>query len=693
METQENSYFFCSIRHVENSPELEMLTDQLRKYASRTSTLIYLLDAPMTMEPQYSYHHAVILLVAKCKICLINMQEDNEDDFEDYKEDFQEDLGHLSQKFEYIQHLGRPRKWKDSLIESTNISRVLDERITISDFLKTIALEDKRQQRRADFLVSLLTGSINDIKRSGGEFPETLLDQVKKKIILFDGDQSRFIYCAPPANQKRVTIQGLAGTGKTELLLHKLKDLYTKEKDSRIVFTCFNKTLARSMESRIPDFFDFMRVDEQIQWKKRLWVMHSWGSGGKPETGLYSYFCWKYRLNFYNARWSFQWVCDMALAELKEKLSKEGELEPCFDYILIDESQDFPQSFFELCEFAAKKTVYIAGDIFQDIYDRTISQSIKSDFLLNKCYRTDPKNLMFAHAVGMGLYERPVIRWLENQEWELCGYSISQENGVFSLSRSPLRRFEDLEMSGIPSIVLEGAGSEWRSIGKRVLEIIAQIRQQHNTVKPEDIAVVFLGTDNENYLFADWLAASIKTYFQWDAVKGYESKDNSQSAVFVSNRNNIKGLEFPFVICVALGEIIKNIRFRNVVYMTLTRSFITSYFLVNSELNREFLNLYQDAVSRILRNNRMDLRKPNRKELETIERQITIDMPRPSRPVRDIVVQRLVERNVPEKYRGDIIDSMIRLVQKTGINTEDAIQQSTDAIIQAYAGVWRYDEE
>ena len=127
--------------------------------------------------------------------------------------------------------------------------------------------------------------------------------------------------------------------------------------------------------------------------------------------------------------------------------------------------------------------------------------------------------------------------------------------------------------------------------------------------------------------------------------------------------------------------------------MTLTRSFITSYFLVNSELNREFLNLYQDAASRILRDNRMDLRKPNQEELETIERQITIDTPRPLRSLHDIIAQRLLERNVPEKYRHSIIDNMIGVIQETGANTEDEIQQRTDMMIQAYAGVWRYDEE
>ena len=61
-------------------------------------------------------------------------------------------------------------------------------------------------------------------------------DKIKQKIVLFDGDQTRFIYTKP--SKKKILIQGLSGTGKTELLLHKLRDLYTASKENRIIFTC-----------------------------------------------------------------------------------------------------------------------------------------------------------------------------------------------------------------------------------------------------------------------------------------------------------------------------------------------------------------------------------------------------------------------------------------------------------------------
>lgn len=76
---------------------------------------------------------------------------------------------------------------------------------------------------------------------------------------------------------KVVTIQGLSGTGKTELLLHKLKDLYTSEDDTKIFFTCHNIALANTLRERIPTFFNFMKVEKQIEWNKRLWVNRALG--------------------------------------------------------------------------------------------------------------------------------------------------------------------------------------------------------------------------------------------------------------------------------------------------------------------------------------------------------------------------------------------------------------------------------
>ncbi|MHB9832119.1 MULTISPECIES: ATP-binding domain-containing protein [Pseudomonas syringae group genomosp. 2] len=72
---------------------------------------------------------------------------------------------------------------------------------------------------------------------------------------------------------------------------------------------------------------------------------------------------------------------------------------------------------------------------------------------------------------------------------------------------------------------------------------------------------------------------SIPGILSWKVNKAYESKRKIKDTLFVSNRNHVKGLEFPFVICVA-ETISRSHSLRNALYMMLTRSFIKTYLLI-----------------------------------------------------------------------------------------------------------------
>ncbi len=678
-----NNMFYCDI---ESNDSTKGVIELLTEYAQSSSSQVYIINAPLNVEDDaYDYKYGAAILIPKHKILLVDFSNDC-DEFKDYCEDFIEDLGYLSEKYDYKMQLGRPRLWRNKLVESVNVSE-LD---SIEDIINKSSLDSVVDQRNADYLISLLIGSINDINRIGGQYPDTLLDQVKKKIILFDGDQSRFIY-SDSSTSKRITIQGLAGTGKTELLLHKLKDLYLKDKDCKIAFTCFNRILARSMKKRVPEFFNFMRVEEQIEWDKRLWVMSSWGSEGRLNSGVYAYICSFYGLKFHSYAYNrtFDDVCKIALSELHKK----SEYDCCFDYVLIDESQDFPESFFQLCEKVTKKNVYLAGDIFQDIYDCSIDKSVKSDYLLNKCYRTDPRTLMFAHAVGMGLYEKPVIRWLNDEEWESCGYIVNRQNNNFSLSRIPLRRFEDVDLTEVNSI--EVIGYPMDSVEKKIFEIIDDIRDKNPTVEAGDIAIVFLeGSSRANYQLADYLAMKIDSKYDWKAVKGYEVKDKVTDAVFISNRNNIKGLEFPFVICLVRGRITDNVFSRNTIYMMLTRSFITSYLVINNyspqqslleeNFNGEFIDVYSKAAESICSTGIMQLREPPQSEKEQQNQKVSIAVTK-QRSAKD-VVEGVINKfpQLSAKNRKRILVAMMELIGDEGVMTEYEIQDRTQKMISAF---------
>ena len=607
-----NSLFYCNI---ENTEEIDELVRGLEQYTEKNVNPVYIIDRPLEEENNYSYEKAVALLIPKYKIMLINYGK-RQDEFEDFCEDFVEDIGQLSKKYDYVKLLGRPRQWKEEFIEKYDYDEIVGR--PLSEFLAWNKLDSNEKQRKGEFLISLLTGSINDIERTGIEYPDTILEKIRRKIILFDGDQTRFIFDEP--HKDKIIIQGLAGTGKTELLLHKIKALYLDKAEYKIVFTCHNKILADNLRERIPEFFDFMKVDEQIKWQEKLWVMSSWGSKSDSNSGVYSYICNYYHIPFERFSYSvtFNEICRNALQHLNEI----KEFEPCFDYILIDESQDFTNGFFDLCKKVTRHCLYIAGDIFQNVFDNESISEVNPDFLLNKCYRTDPKTLMCAHAIGMGLFNPTpdsYMRWLDDKAWEDCGYDIKKETGYYNLYRKPLRRFEDLGSTGLENIEIISISRDLYA--EQILKIIEKLKTENPTLRPDDIGIMFLENINSNYKIANGLQVRIKEKFGWDVNIGYESKEKRKGAVFISNRNNVKGLEFPFVICLMQAPLDRDLQTRNSIYMMLTRSFITSYFILPDE-DPKTIEYIKKGVKFVNENGYLHIAEPNAQQRQQLNNAI-----------------------------------------------------------------------
>jgi superfamily I DNA and RNA helicase len=589
-----SGYFFLQIEQNENNRHF---IEEVEKWSVEKKEQAYIIDRPLVENKyKYSYDQACVLLIPRHKITFVNFSS-NTKIFEEYCEDFIEDLASLSDKFRYKEEIGRPRVWKDTLIERVHYKNSEN----FNSIINHILINEPSDQRIIELLISLLTGSINDIQKVRAAIPENLLDKVKQKILLFDADQTRFIY--RDVHKKQIRIQGLSGTGKTELLLHKLKDIYICNDFSKIAITCHNKILADNLNNRIPEFFNFMRVEQQIEWNKRLWCVHAWGSQYDLNSGIYSYICNKYGIPF--QRWSvstsFETVCQKAISDL----NNIKEIDHAFDYMFIDESQDFSESFFELCGKITKEKVYIAGDIFQGIFDATIIAKISPDFLLSKCYRTDPKTLMFAHALGMGLFEDKKLRWLEDEEWKACGYVVEKEsNGsTYYLKREPLRRFEDISKMNFNCVEIHYSDDEFLQYCiKETIEIIKDIIINYPTVKASDIGIILLDNTKQIYAIADALAQLIPREIRWNVNKAYESKQKTHDKIFISNRNNVKGLEFPFIICIT-QDIYNSYSYRNGLYMSLTRSFLKSYLITSKSSNSSLLEKIQIGLANINKNN------------------------------------------------------------------------------------------
>lgn len=557
------------------------------------------------------YKNGFVFLQPGYPIVFIGLDE-NEDDLDYYKEQFLLDLNTLSDKFKYDKYIGRQLKWKKYISE-----KYLIEYLDSYKELKQYNLDDKR---KTELLISLIIGSINQIENILIKAPENLLDKVKNKIQLFDGDQTRFIYDSE-SDLKKIRIQGLSGSGKTELLLHKLKEIYLKDGDSKILFTCHNKILSNSLKSRIPTFFNFMKVDVQIDWEKLLCV-HAWGATLNPFSGAYRYICEKYDLNFYtfSRENTFDKVCKVAIKELKGKIRNDDQ--KIFDYVFVDESQDFPKSFIDLIELVTKKQIYIAGDVFQNIFDNIDSNSVEPNFLLKKCYRTDPRTLMIAHGMGLGVFEEKAIKTLTLNEWKACGYNVLEHQKQYELSRDPTRRFEDLESESIVSFEMLTLNKSIynNDLIDYIVGIINSICKENSTVTVSDIGIVFIDRDPIVYKYVEYFCSKLDQLIQWDVNNAVKSKDKIQNQLFVSNINNVKGLEFPFIICIS-NTIRNDVSYRNSLYMTLTRSFLKTYYVVGT-IDKELNNSFTTNIENVNSTRKMFVNI----QQETLPESLTIDL-------------------------------------------------------------------
>lgn len=601
-----NSNYFYS--NIVQSTKNKSFLEKMHAIAESIKQQVYVLSGPLTdSKYQYNDDSLMIVLSSKRKIAFVTTRKINSD-FEDLCEDIIEDIGSVSDKYGYKEKIGRPRKWRDRLTGIYSTKEIDDVRTW---FCKDIAITDTGDFRTLDLLVSLFIGSINDAKNITTEEPDNLLDKVKHKIQLFDGQQTRFIYEELEAESKRITIQGLSGTGKTELLMHKLKDLYVKNENAVFGFTCYNKILSRKLKERIPEFFNFMKVEQQIDWN-RLLCVSAWGNYGNERSGIYRYICNFYEISFYSLRecGSFNTACQKAIEQIRNKVKDYGF---AFTYMFIDESQDFKESFFKLSELVTEKKCFIAGDIFQSIFEEKKQDATPPNFLLSKCYRTDPKTLMFAQALGMGLFEKEKLWWLDKDQWEQCGYNVEIEKRQYTLTREPLRRFEDVDPDFDSLKIIE-----IQDFVRGTINLIKKIYSEFPTVNPDDIAIIFLDTDNYIYQSAGEIEHVIGLELGIECNIAYESKKTEKGKILISNKNNVKGLEYPFVICIT-KKILKEKNYRNTMYTMLTRSFLRSYLLLPKGEDNGFTKEMYEGGQRIMKEKKIVVIEPTDREQEEIK--------------------------------------------------------------------------
>lgn len=666
-----NSFFYTQ---VSRNPRNDDILSKLEAYSNKHKKQIYVVNRPLA-DKDVSFGYDDGFLLMSPGYSLVFMSFEKTDEFEEYQEDFIDDIYSISKKYKFVSKIGRPRAWKDVVTKYF----IYNDATKVSDIFKSFKIDEHLDRRISDILISLVTGSINDSAYVEMDYGGDILEKVKQKILLFDGDQTRFIYS--DNGEKVTTIQGMSGTGKTELLLHKLKEVYIENEDRnvKIALTCHNEILASSLRDRLPSFFNYMRVDKQIEWNEKLWCIRAWGSESDQNSGIYSKICKFYDASFqrYNYGVDFDYVCKEVLDFIKKSnlVKSKGFV---FDYFFIDESQDFGESFFELIKLVTKEKVFVAGDIFQSIFENYKPKNTP-DFLLNKCYRTDPRTLMFSHSIGLGLFESPKLSWLTDEQWEAYGYHIKVAGRQYELSRDKLLRFEDIQDSDHSSVQLINADADIDVNNfQAIIDVIKNIKKEYPTVKVDDIGIIFLANANKTVVSAaETLSYYIKDVFGWEVNKAFETRRPMEGKLFVSSKNHVKGLEFPFVICVA-----KNIQssesYRNSLYMVLTRSFLKSYFLISEANNPGLIDRYQKNLDFINENNFISVEKPTDEEIKKMENNFKV----PKEKIKDLFeISTIVfdEYAIHKGIREDVFDFI-----KTSVDERNVSLDSIRGLVDWY---------
>ena len=283
----------------------------------------------------------------------------------------------------------------------------------------------------------------NQIKDEKSEKIGQAIKLLDKKLALLDDKQHEAAIQIPDGPQR---IRGLAGTGKTIILTMKAAYLHGRYPDRKILYTFHTQSLYNQIRDLITKFYrDFENNDPN--WDNLL-IMHSWG-GKTTNEGVYYRTCLRNSirsLGLNNTPYgedSFDHVCKDVL---KHKLIPE------FDFSILDESQDFPASFFQLVyritkspkriifaydelqtlgEIVTKNTIDLFGTDTQnkplvDFSEGEYFGGIEMDFILKKTYRNPSELMLVAHGIGMGIYNQDGIMQIieDKHTWESIGYIL-----------------------------------------------------------------------------------------------------------------------------------------------------------------------------------------------------------------------------------------------------------------------------
>ena len=451
-----------------------------------------------------------------------------------------------------------------------------------------------------------------------------VLNRIQQKETCFDLEQRKVAMVSIDSPQR---IRGLAGSGKTILLTMKAALYHLSNPEAEILYTYYTKDLYELIRKLIERFYRESADNHEPNWKK-IHIYHAWG--GFELGGVYSSACadlGEPAIDFPTAKRNdpfhpFEFVC-------KTLLSKE--IRPKYDLTLIDEGQDFPNSFYQLCYKLTKdRRIVWAYDEFQNIFNTNVQDEKETfgkdsvgnyyvdfsrgenpyqDVTLKCCYRNPRKVLIAAFSLGLGIYSSQVLQRLEsNLHWESLGFFVEQgnchEGDQMIVSRpvenTPSVIHEELEQYSMKLSAFDSLDDECKFVAK---EIVTDIQEQE--LLPEDICVICVDQRQiERYylsLTKLLMAHSVRAFNMLKAPNA-NRRFSYEGYVTLSTLNKAKGNETGMVYIIGADALFKypgNVITRNRLFTAITRA---KGWVTISGTNRDIMNVCAKELKQLQEN-------------------------------------------------------------------------------------------
>jgi hypothetical protein len=351
-------------------------------------------------------------------------------------------------------------------------------------------------------------------------------------------------------------IRGLAGSGKTILMLKKIARTHYMYPKLDLAFIFYTKSLKEDVIKKFKRFYkDYDRFNEPNMQKVKIY--HAWG--GKGNKGFYSEICELINCSplTYGDLKNQADPFDFACKELLMKLD-ENENNNFFDMIFIDEAQDFSLSFFKLCLKVLKKEVAEIKNRIKTgflIYAYDELQSLREDVTiptknqifgkniecedinLSISYRTPVEILVSAHAIGLGVYRKienneeiSLVNFVDKKTLVDMGY-INENGEINEGEKVKLKRIEEKKGIEIDKpLSFETENDEYTAVVENILELL-----ENQDVKTQDIMIIDL---DQHYLQRDYEEFS-KIFYEKISEKE-KLKNISLNLVDKNNPNRVK---------------------------------------------------------------------------------------------------------------------------------------------------------